>query len=260
MKRLLLPILSLVLLATFSIAAFTTLTSYRATGAPPYDGSNQDNVTLSEEEALLKDWKRPEGAAKVALQIGHLRNDEVPDELRRLKGNTGATGGGFTEAEVNQMIAEETKVLLEAKGISVELLPATVPENYWADVFVAIHADGSEDILKSGYKLASPRRDVTGNSVKLEKAIEQTYGKATGLELDPNVTRNMRGYYAFSWRRYDHAIHPMTASVILETGFLTSPYDRQTIVNQPEISARGLADGIVAYLTSQKLLLAEVQP
>jgi N-acetylmuramoyl-L-alanine amidase len=46
----------------------------------------------------------------------------------------------------------------------------------------------------------------------------------------------------------------MTASVILETGFLTSPGDRELIVDQPELSAEGLADGIVSYLTSQNLL------
>lgn len=230
------------------------MSSQQTTGAPPYDGSNQDNVTKTEEEELLTNWQRPEGPAKVALQIGHLRNDEVPEELKNLRGNTGATGGGYTEGEVNEMVAQETKILLEAKGITVELLPATIPEKYWADVFVAIHADGSEDIMKSGYKLASPRRDVTGNSLKLMNHIETTYGRATGLALDPNVTRNMRGYYAFSWRRYEHAVHPMTASVILETGFLTSPADRLTIVNNPEVSAEGLADGILRYLTEQKLI------
>lgn len=254
MYRLLLPIFSLLCIALLSIFTFNMLTTNKVTGAPPYDGSGQDNVTESEEEALLRNWKRPEGPPKVALQIGHLKNEEVPDELHRLRGNTGASGGGFTESEVNKTIAEETRKLLEEHNIIVELLPATVPVNYWADIFVAIHADGSEDIMKSGYKLASPRRDVTGNSRLLENTITETYGKATGLALDPNVTRNMRGYYAFSWRRYDHAVHPMTASVILETGFLTSPSDRKIITEQPELSAKGLAEGILLYLRNQKLL------
>ncbi len=254
MKKFFIPFLSLFLLVLALSTVSNFFTPGQITGAPPYDGSSQDNVTESEEEALLRNWKRPEGPAKVALQVGHLRNEEVPDELHRLRGNTGATGGGKTEAEVNEAIAYITKSLLETQGVVVEILPATVPERYWADVFVAIHADGSEDILKSGYKLAAPRRDVTGNSSKLLNAIEKTYGETTGLILDPNVTRNMRGYYAFSWRRYDHAVHPMTASVILETGFLTSPSDREVIVEQPEVSAEGLAKGVIAYLTEQNLL------
>lgn len=254
MKNITLPIPTVFLFAFVVIVSVNLLTTEKATGAPPYDISGQDNVTLSEEEALLRNWRRPEGQAKVGLQVGHWKNEEVPEELKRLRGNTGATGGGMTEAEVNMAVAEEAAVLLKAQGITVDILPATVQENYWADVFVAIHADGSEDILKSGYKLASPRRHVTGNSAQLSKTIEKTYGETTGLELDPNVTRNMRGYYAFSWRRFDHAVHPMTASVILETGFLTSPSDRELIVDQPEVSAEGLAAGVIEYLTAKNLL------
>ena len=152
------------------------------------------------------------------------------------------------------VIAELTKELLEAQGIEVEILPATVPPKYWADVFLAIHADGSTDPNTSGFKFAGPWRDITNNSDKLVSFLEDSYAEATNLPLDPNVSRNMRGYYAFSWWRYDHAIHPMTTGVIAETGFLTSPHDRKIIVNQPEISARALADGIIKYLQAKDLL------
>lgn len=240
-------IITIVVMVKFSTVPLTT-------GAPPYDASGSDFVPESEEESLLKNWKRPEGPAKVALQVGHWKNDEVPEELHRLKGNTGATGGGKSEWEVNYAIAKETAELLKAKGITVELLQATIPPHYWADVFVAIHADGSEDSSKSGYKVATSRRDTTGNASLLVSSIETAYEVATGLEKDPNITRNMRGYYAFSWWRYNHAVHPMTVSAILETGFLTSPSDQQLLIYEPEVSAQGLANGIITYLTSQKLL------
>jgi hypothetical protein len=223
-------------------------------GAPPYDASSSDFVTDSEERALLQNWTRPEGPAKVALQVGHWKNDEVPEELHRLRGNTGASGGGKTEWEVNYDIAVRAKTLLEEQGVTVELLPATVPPQYWADVFVSIHADGSLDPNKTGYKLATPRRDYTDKADDLLAAIETSYGQATGLELDPNVTRNMRGYYAFSWWRYDHAVHPMTASVILETGFLSSPADQELLIGDPQKSAEGLAEGVIQYLQAEKLL------
>lgn len=236
----------------FQTNQFTSLEI--VSGAPPYDASSSDYVSEREEQALLGNWKRPEGPAKVALQVGHWKNEEVPEELHKLRGNTGATGGGKTEWEVNYDIAIRTKELLEEQGIIVELLPATVPPQYWADAFVAIHADGSLDPEKSGYKLATPRRDYTGNADELLTSIETTYGNATGLELDPNVTRNMRGYYAFSWWRYEHATHPMTPSVILETGFLSSPSDRQLLIGNPQKSAEGLAEGLTNYLKSQNLL------
>ncbi len=231
---------------------FTNLNAFN--GAPPYDASGTDNVSLSEEKALMNNWKRPDGPAKVALQAGHWKTDEVPEELNKLRGNSGASGGGMAEWEVNYKIAELTKSLLEAKGVTVEILPTTITPKYWADVFVSIHADGNPDTTKTGFKAAIPRRDNTGNAQSLLTNIETSYASATGMVIDPNVTRNMRGYYAFSWWRYDHAVHPMTTSIILETGFLSSPSDREIIVTQPELSAEGLANGIIAHLEEQELL------
>ena len=57
----------------------------------------------------------------------------------------------------------------------------------------------------------------------------------------------MRNYYAFNFRRYEHALHPMTIAVIIETGFLTGSRDRQVIVNDPERAARGIVEAVVAF-------------
>jgi hypothetical protein len=224
------------------------------TGAPPYQVAEDPPGFSLDQYSYLKDWKRPEEPAKVALQVGHWKSDEAPDEQKRLRGNTGASGGGKSEWEVNMEIANLTADLLKKQGINVEILPTTVPPDYWADVFVSIHADGNPDPNKSGYKAAAPRRDMTGNADKLLEFVESEYEKSTGLTYDPNVTRNMRGYYAFGWWRYDHAVHPMTTSLILETGFLTSPSDREIIVENPEVSAEGLASGILRYLDSESLI------
>ena len=202
----------------------------------------------------LFNWERPEGPAKVALQIGHLNVEDHPEELANLRNNTGSQGGGFTEAEVNAQIAGLAKDLLEEKDILVELLPATVPPGYWADVFLAIHADGSEDRSSTGYKVARTYRDMSGTADILVDLLEKEYEKATGFLKDENITRNMRGYYAFRWWRYNHAVHPMTTAAIIETGFLTSPQDRKIIVDQPEISAQAIADAIIKYLENEELI------
>jgi hypothetical protein len=199
-------------------------------------------------------WQRPAGPPKVALQVGHWKNKELPDEFERLRETGGGTsGGGKAEWEVNLAIAELTAEVLRKHGVTVEILPATVPPEYWADVLVSIHADGNENSGVSGYKVAAPRRDITGTAEELASFLEEEYGKIVGFALDPNVTRNMRGYYAFNWRRYEHAMHPMTTAAIIETGFLTSPQDRKILINQPERSAQGIAQGILAYLRAQKL-------
>lgn len=225
------------------------------TGAPPYDTSEEE-VQLDETDPWTgyRDWKRPDGPPRVGLQAGHWKNDELPEELERLRGNTGSSGGGKSEWEVNLQIANLTAELLRGKGIAVDILPATVPERYWADAFVAIHADGNLSPAQSGFKIASPRRDYSGQSENLVQALYAAYAPATGLGQDGNISRNMRGYYAFSWRRFTHAIHPMTPAAIIETGFLTSPADRRVIVSTPQKSAQGISDGISNFLKQQELL------
>jgi len=220
--------------------------------APAYIGENENSSHLGK-FGLLEHWKRPDGPPKVGLQVGHWKLEEVPDELEKLRGNTGASGGGKSEWEVNHTIAILTKDILEKNGIIVDILPATIPESYWADVFISIHADGSEDPSKSGYKIAAPWRDYTGKAEKLADYIEKYYGESTLLPRDPKITTNMRGYYAFSFWRFRHAIHPMTTAAILETGFLTNASDRTLIVGDPLTSAEGLALGIIEYLRSENL-------
>lgn len=241
------------LLIVVSITTYTYGVKYWVSGAPPYQVADNPPTNMDIYDTW-KDWVRPEGPAKVGLQVGHWKNNEVPEELKNLRENGGSTGGGKAEWEVNYDIAVKTKELLELKGITVEILPATVPEDYWADVFVAIHADGSLDKNVSGFKVATPRRDLTGNADELLRFVEKEYGKSTGIGLNPNVSRNMKGYYAFGWWRYQHAIHPMTTAIILETGYLTSPEDRRVIVKNSDLSAKGLAEGIVNYLKSRDLI------
>lgn len=245
-----LSILSAVLFLVSSLYTFHISTP--ASGAPPY--AAEDLTPPSDPHAWILSWKRPDGPARVGLQAGHWKNEELPDELVRLIGSTGASGGGRSEWEVNLEIATLTKEILEKEGILVDILPATVPERYYADAFVAIHADGSLDRNARGYKLSPPRRDYSGYADSLAEHLKNSYSRATGLPEDPMISRNMTGYYAFAWWRYNHSVHPRAASVIFETGFLTSAADRQIIVNQPHRSADGLARGIISYLKSRELL------
>lgn len=191
---------------------------------------------------------RPPGTPpRVGLQIGHLRSHELPDELAHLRTSSGAYWNGITEAQVNEAIAVRVRDILVAAGVEVDLLPATVPPAYDADAFVAIHADGSVEGAR-GWKIATPWRTSAASRALLE-AVAATYGAITGLPEDRNgVTINMRGYYAFNYRRHTHAIARTTPAIIVETGFLTNAADRSVIVNRPELAARGIAEGILQYL------------
>jgi N-acetylmuramoyl-L-alanine amidase len=197
-------------------------------------------------------WVRPEGPLKIALQAGHWKAAEAPDEQSGLRTN-GTRGGGKAEWEVNLDIAQRTARLLESAGYQVEILPTTIPPGYFADLFLSIHADGHTNTSVSGYRAAPPRRDQTGMAAAFSELLEQHYGAATGLRHYPTVTRRMENYYAFNYRRYDHALHPMTVAAILETGFLTSPTDRRIIVNDPDRAAQGIADAVKLFLKTLPL-------
>jgi hypothetical protein len=209
----------------------------------------------ADEKAYYANKKRPVGPVRVGIQVGHWKNNEVPDELLGLKRNGGgAIGGGKIEVDVVLEISSKVKSLLENEGVVVDLLPATIPPDYLADAFVSIHADGSTNTSVSGFKIASPHRDFSGKSVSLMDNIYDTYSKETSLKTDGNITRRMSAYYAFNWRRYEYALSPMTPAVIVETGFLTSSLDRKIIVENQDKSARGIAKGILNFLSDNSLM------
>lgn len=201
----------------------------------------------------LSSWERPAGPLRVGLQVGHLDNDQVPEELNGLKNNgAGAEAAGYNERDTVQVITQLVAEQLEAAGVTVDVLPATVPPGYIADAFVSIHADGNTNTGVRGFKMAGPRRDYSGLSETLVDALYESYGAATGLPIDGSISRRMTAYYAFNWPRYEYAVHPYTPSVIVETGFMSNPVDRAQLVNQPELAAQGIAEGILVFLNSLK--------
>ena len=192
------------------------------------------------------DWAPPEGPVRIALQAGHWRADEAPRELSGLKRN-GTRWKETPEWEVNLEIVQRAGAILEEMGYVVDILPAVVPPAYRAHLFIAVHADGSNDPNASGYRVAAPRGDATGRASQVASLLAQSYGEATGIPRLSTVTRRMRNYYAFNFQRYEHALHPMTIAVILETGFLTSSKDRRVIMNDPERAARGIVEAVTAF-------------
>ena len=185
---------------------------------------------------------------RVGIQIGHLHAAELPPELARLRTSTGAYAGGVAEVEINVAVAQAAAAILEAAGIEVELLPATIPPRFDADAFVAIHADGNHHAATRGYKVSPPWRASPAARL-LVAALHEHYGRETGLPVDLNgVTYNMRGYYAFNSYRYRHAIAYTTPAAILELGYVSNAEDRGFLLEHTEVAAQGLAGGILAYL------------
>ena len=190
----------------------------------------------------------PTGPRRVAIQAGHWKSDEAPDELRRLIPQTGAAWEGVTEVEINLDIAQRVSVILNSKGVAVDVLPVTIPVGYVADALVALHADSDGVGENSGFKMAhgarrGPYEDALLNDIK------DSYGAATGLDYDPiHITNSMRGYFAFNWSRFQHAVAAHTPAVILEMGYVSSDDDRALMLDRADLVANSIADGIMKFL------------
>ena len=129
-------------------------------------------------------------------------------------------------------------------------MPATVPPRYRANAFIALHADGDVAGAGRGFKIARPGfSSIPGIDDRLVDTLYDAYEAATALPRDDeHITLRMRYYYAFNSRRYCHAVAPGVPQAIVEMGYLTSATDRQWLIGNPDRLARGLADGITAFL------------
>lgn len=191
-------------------------------------------------------WQRPEGPIKIAIQIGHMMDNEPPLDLKKVS-KTGAVLGSIKEVEINKLIGFEIKKILEEKGYLVEILPAIIPEAYYADAFVSIHAN-STDSSVSGFMISTPYVDYSGKAEKLKSAIIEEYLKSSGLEFIDYATVNMTHYYTFNWSRYKKAIHPKTPAVIIEMGNMRNQKDLLTLILGYRKVAEGIANGIEKFI------------
>ena len=198
---------------------------------------------------LLRPTRLP-ATRRVAIQIGHWKVDEAPDELPSLRFQGGGSFDGVDEVDLNIDIARKVAALLRGRGIVVELLPTTIPPGYLADAFVSLHADGDDYGEASGFKIAhgfyrGPHEDA------LVSALTDTYADATGLSWNDNVSSDMTDYYGFAWYRYEHALSPFTPAAILEMGYLSHADDRAVLLEQQSSVAKGIADGITRFLAEK---------
>jgi peptidoglycan/xylan/chitin deacetylase (PgdA/CDA1 family) len=190
----------------------------------------------------------PPGQPRVGLQVGHWQYAQRAHDLFYL--DPGGQVDGVWEWEVGLDLAQRAQRMLEAAGVQADVLDMTIPERYRANAFLSIHADTARALGRRGFKLARPGfSSIPDVDDRFVAALGDTYAGTTGLPRDDrNVGDGMRYYYGFNPRRYCHAVAPGVPQAILETGYLSSAEDREVILDDPDIAARGIADGVLRFL------------
>ncbi len=193
---------------------------------------------------------RLRGPVRVGLQVGHLAAAAQPDELANLRYSTGAHFDGVDEVDVNAAIVEALAARLRERGAVVDVLPATIPPRYRADLVISVHTDSNLDTSRSGYKSAHFWPSRNANEPLLKVMVDRAVLARTGLaDDDANVSGNMFEYYAFNHRRFTHAVAPATPALIVELGYLSNPSDSR-LMSTPDALASALEAGIARYLSA----------
>ena len=238
----------LILIGTPALTLVLGLGLWAAAGETPAALPQAPSAAVSPKAAPIQALAGP---WVVAVQPGHWKVEELPYELRRLRVNTGAEDGGVREMDLNLAVTEALLRRIERKGWKALLVPATVPPDLRADAFLSIHADWSGDPGYRGWKLA-PSWRASGASRDLAAALSAALSAAPGLVPSPDgPTVDMRGYFAFNARRFEHASSPFTPAVLLELGFVTSAEDRARLKERPDFYAEALLAGLERYFAGR---------
>ena len=220
--------------------------------APEIDGMPLDVVARASVAAQAAPPPFACRPCRVGLQVGHWRSGDLPAELAELRKQTGGDFGPYREIDVNLPVAKAAAELLRQAGVTVDLLPATVPHGYQANAFLAVHADRDMQQRWRGFKVtASALSANKAGSKLLADDLGREYAAATNLPLDLHqgaITPAMRFYYAFNTRRFQHAVAGTAPAAIIETGFVSDGADREALFEHPEVVAEAVAKGIERFL------------
>jgi N-acetylmuramoyl-L-alanine amidase len=215
--------------------------------SPVYGQVPQTGVRVEGDSVRLLRPPIAQTPRRIAIQAGHWRASEAPLEFPNLRFGTGGSIFGVNEVDITLDIAQRVVPVLRERGYVVDLLPATVPPSYLADVFVSLHADNDVTGTARGFKIAHGFYRSPHDALLVQHLTEH-YAAGTQLPWNDRITADMTDYYAFAWFRYEHALAPHTAAAIVEMGFISHPFDRPVLIDEPDRVARAIAEGIIRFL------------
>ncbi|KPL08238.1 hypothetical protein AMJ86_01390 [bacterium SM23_57] len=233
-------VISIIFIAAIIATFFTSST-------PP--GLFSDDIAqivsgaISAASTPTPEWPTPTARPRprIGIVVGHWGDENDPGAV---------CPDGLTELEINQNVATFVQEYLSNEGFDINLLKEFDPKlnGYKALALISIHADSCNYINNqaTGFKVASSlystRPDKTA---RLTACLRNRYYQRTNLVVHNSITPDMSSYHAFD------EIDDDTPAVIIETGFMN--LDRQILTQQPDLIARGIADGILCYIYNEDI-------
>jgi len=226
--------------ATAAVVA-TIFTTFTPLGLTFGLGSGIDDIFMPPAEGTNIYFPTPTARPlpKIGIVAGHYG---IPDD-------TGAQcPDGLREVDINLDIAARVQQILRSEGYDVDLLKENDDklQLYSAMALVSVHADSCnfDNLEATGFKVApSVASNQSNKSERLVNCVYSRYQEATDLPYHAGVTADMSEYHAFE------EIDSGTAAVIIETGFML--LDRQTLTQEPDKVAEGIANGILCYIYNE---------
>ncbi len=226
----------------------------------------QEGVYYIKSEYLREKKKAGEGSHVVAIDAGHQNKANTEKEpigpgasetKMKVTGGTRGTTTGLYEYELTLMVAEKLEEELENRGYQVYMVREThdvdisnserakMAYDSGAEIFVRIHANGSENSKANGAMTICPTQknpyvsDLYADSQRLSSLILDGLTASTGCKRERVwETDTMSG---INWSEL-----PVS---IVEMGYMTNPEEDRKMAQEDyqQLIAAGIADGIDAY-------------
>ena len=236
------------------------------------DGKNKNGLSGTKRTASKKTTQKPTQKPEkktyiVVIDPGHQREQDTSEEpigpgasetKPKVSSGTSGVSSGLQEHELTLQVSKKLKKELKKRGYTVYMTRTTADVNIsnaeragyakkmGADIFIRIHANGSESHAVRGALSMAPSKknpyaaSLAVKSQKLSRMVLDEYCKATGMKnRGVMLTDQMSG---INW-----ASMPVT---ILEMGFMSNPKDDMAMKEKEfqEKMAAGAAAGIDRYV------------
>lgn len=245
---------------------------------PPHVESpvqNNEPKTEQAKEEQVKEEPAPAPAREkpkfvVCIDPGHQRKANLelepigPGAAKQKYKVTDGTTGVVTkkrEFELNLEAAVLLKELLEAKGIEVVMTRTThdvnisnkeraaIANEHHANLFLRIHADGSESAAEKGFAVLTPSKEnaftkniyqesLTASEFIVNKVKENSNVQVNGIKFRDDLS-------GFNWAE--------VPGVLLELGFMSNPEEDKKLsdVNYLRLLLQSVADSVESYRVSK---------